>query len=257
MLKFSVLSLTDCQKSLSVLRNFLSSYSRTIPMRLLTSVLTMALLVSTALAQTGSETRTLKAFKKVKAYGPVLVILHASDEERAVIKAVGMDAVDVKTEIKGGTLRIKLKGDLFEEKTVRVDLYYKNLDELLVAAGADVQSGKPLVAKDLELHASSGSIMELEFSSGTIDINVSEGAIAELLGGVEFMDSRVSTGGILKAFNLAADNVVVRAYTGGVAKVEATEDLEIHADLGGVVHYRGNPKNFSGNSTLGGIIRKN
>lgn len=220
------------------------------------STLTALLLLASLVFAQNVEERALSHFTKVKAYGPVNITLHKSDTEKAKITADGMDTEDVELEVSGNTLRVKLKGDLFEDKTVNVDLYYKELVELFVAAGADIKTEKPLAEKNLTLHANSGAIMVLEFGSGSIDVNASEGAIVELLGDVAFMEARVSTGGILRAFNLAADNVFVRANTGGVAKVEATEDLEIKANLGGVVHYRGNPKNFSSEINLGGVIKK-
>ncbi len=224
-------------------------------MKKILSILVLTLFVVTTFAQ-NTEERTLKHFTKVKAYGPVNITLHKSDKEKVKISAEGMETDDVKTEVSGLTLRIKLKGDLFEEKTVNVDLYYTELSELFVAAGADVSSAEPMDGKNLTLHANSGAIMELEFASGSIDVNVSEGAVAEFLGGVEFMEARVATGGILKGYNLAADNVLVRANTGGVAKVEADKSLEIHAFLGGVVHYRGNPTELSTEVTVGGVIKK-
>ena len=215
----------------------------------------MLLLASLVFAQ-NTEERMLKHFSKVKAYGPVNITLYKSDIEKANISASGMATEDVELEVSGNTLRVKLKGDLFEDKTVNVDLYYKELVELFVAAGADIKTDNPLAEKNLTLHANSGAVMILEFASGSIDVNASEGAIVELLGAVEYMEARVSTGGILKANNLAADNVFVRANTGGVARVEATEELEIKANLGGVIHYRGNPKNFSSEINLGGVIKK-
>ncbi|MDP6908134.1 MAG: head GIN domain-containing protein [Flavobacteriales bacterium] len=224
-------------------------------MKRISSIIVLILFVATAIAQ-NTEERTLKHFTKIKAYGPVNITLHKSDRERVKVRAEGMETHDVRTEVSGLTLRIKLKGDIFEEKTVNVDLYYTELSELFVAAGADISSAEPLDGKNLTLHANSGAIMELEFASGSIDVNVSEGAIAELLGGVEYMEARVATGGILKGYNLAADNVAVRANTGGVAKVEADKSLEIHSFLGGVVHYRGNPEELSTDVTVGGVIRK-
>ncbi len=224
-------------------------------MKIISTILALVLISSISFGQKVEE-RALRHFTKVKAYGPVNITLHRSDAEKAKIFAEGMDTEDVELEVSGNTLRVKLKGDLFENKTVNVDLYYKEIVELFVAAGADIRSVKPLAEKNLTLHANSGAIMELEFGSGSIDVNASEGAIVELLGGVEYMEARVSTGGILRAYNLAADNLFVRANTGGVAKVETTGDLEIKANLGGVVHYRGNPKNFSSEVTLGGLVKK-
>jgi hypothetical protein len=57
-------------------------------------------------------------------------------------------------------------------------------------------------------------------------------------------------------FSLESQDVIVRANTGGKAEVYATKTLEANAGTGGVVVFKGNPRNRAINNSLGGEVHQ-
>lgn len=66
---------------------------------------------------------------------------------------------------------------------------------------------------------------------------------------------KVATGGTLSAYKLEADNTIVKANTGGNAKVMAVESIDARANTGGSIIYKGDPKKVQRKDGLSGSVR--
>lgn len=216
----------------------------------------MTLLTATAMAQDEQPDarRILSPFSKIKAFGPINVVLIRSAEEKVEIYAEGVDASEVVTELSGSELKVRLKIGIWQHVDVKVKVYYKELDEVTASAGSAMYSDEVLHMKRLELSANSGSEIELEVQTTNLKISSGQGSKISLKGTSDMMDADINTGGSLKAFDCKVNDVYVEINVGGLAEVTATEKIDAVTNIGGTIKYKGDPESKSVNTSMGGSI---
>ncbi|MEM6316592.1 MAG: head GIN domain-containing protein [Bacteroidota bacterium] len=201
-----------------------------------------------------SLAQDLNPFNEVIISGNVSVLLVASDEESISIKN---NEEQLDYYVDGRTLKLKAT-DLIQysnEPATKVVLRYKKIVDLRVRAGASAYTEQAMKGEQLTIKFSSGASGEIEVAQNTVEASASEGADLELEGQTEWLEAKVATGGEISAYKLATDNVVVRANTGGNAKVFANRSIDARANTGGSVSYKGNPKKVQQKTGLAGTIR--
>ena len=97
--------------------------------------------------------------------------------------------------------------------------------------------------------------MELDVRAKEVDVDISSGAVVELQGSAESQKIDVSSGGILKAYELEAQNVDVDVSSGGVARITVNSSLVADASSGGAVTYRGKPSKVDVDSGFSGSVK--
>ena len=227
-----------------------------------TTILILSILFSSIVFAQQSETRPLQFFDELKAFGKVEVELKKGEKESINIEANGVRLSDVITEQKGNTLKVRLKTDaviddvLFEKHKGRVKLVltYTVLREIVVSAGAKVNSIYVLEGDKVRLNVNSGAQMEVSVNTSALDLNVSEGGLLRLHGQTGYQEAMVNTGGIYEGFDLKCNDAYVKLNMGGLAEIYADVKLDAACHLGGVIRYKGNPQGLTTSNTLGGRI---
>jgi len=203
------------------------------------------------------DERSLSYFDEIVTTGSIEVILEQGDAEKALVYAKGIDTDKVKTNVKGGILKVSVLKSLVKKGDhVRVRVFFRQLRRIKVQAGAELSAAKRMQIDKLDLKATSGGHIELELQVNALDVVASEGGQLDLEGKTESLDARIVSGGNLSAFHLDSDHTYVTANTGGVAQVVAYQSLEASANTGGKIDYKGDPAKTKTKDLLTGKIRQ-
>ncbi len=199
-------------------------------------------------------TKSLSPFDEIILSGNVSALLVEGEEESIDIKNDG-ERLDFYVD--GKALKVKAT-DLVQfnsTPTVKVIITYKKLRGLKVRAGASAYTDNPISGDRLELRFSSGGSGEIEVEQNSLEVNVSEGGNLKLSGVTDWQDVKVATGGTLSAYKLTASKSIVKANTGGSAKIMTTESIDARANTGGSITYKGDPKKVQEKDGLSGTVK--
>ncbi|MCW3787865.1 head GIN domain-containing protein [Plebeiibacterium sediminum] len=188
-----------------------------------------------------SQSRNVGSFNEIYAGKGVNVTLIEGDKEKIRVDIENADVTDVITEIKGRKLEIKLKTKIYKDMSVMVYATYKSLKAISAGTGAFITSDNVLYAENLDLKAGTGSSIILDLDVKNLSASLSSSKI-EVVGKVDFQDVTSNTGGRYIANKLTSREAIIKAYTGGVAWVNASDKLEAKTNTGGKITYSGNPK---------------
>jgi len=199
----------------------------------------------------------LESFDRVLIKGNLKVKLIPGDQPGMIIER-GEDH-RVSYEFQGGQLIIK-HTELFKYKSytdfpIQVELTYSELRGLDVRAGAIVRADESITGIRLEVHLGSGAQLKAEIQTEKIDVDVAEGAVADLSGRVKRFTGVAASGGRMEAFEVDSEDTRVRAKTGGIVEITAHKSLDAQAHTGGNIMYRGQPDELVVNDNLGGSVR--
>ncbi len=194
--------------------------------------------------ETNSQTRNVGSFNEIYAGKGINVTLIEGDKEKVRVEIENADVTDVITEIDGRKLDIKLKTKIYKDMSVMVYVTYKSLKAISAGTGAFISADDILYAENMDLKAGSGSTIILDLDVKNLTASLSSSKI-EVVGKVDFQEVSSSTGGRYVADKLNSKEAIIKASTGGVAWVNATDRLEAKTNTGGKIHYKGNPKELS------------
>ena len=201
-----------------------------------------------------ADTKSLSPFDEIILSGNVSALLVEGEEESIDIKN---NEARLDFYVEGKSLKVKATDLVKYNKTptIKVIITYKKLRGLRARAGASAYTEQPISGDQLDLKFSSGASGEIEVVQNSLEINVSEGGNLELRGETDWQEIKVATGGILSAYKLKAANTVVKANTGGNAKVTTTKSIDARANTGGSITYKGDPRKVQEKDGLSGTIR--
>lgn len=198
--------------------------------------------------------RDLPAFSRLIAGDKVIVRLNKGDRESVSIKAQGIDASAVKTEVADRVLSLSVYGETFTRKKVLINVTYVKLDAISVNGGAEVSTVSLFKADTLTVELKSGGMLYLDADIGFLTGKVLEGAILTAEGYATEQDMVVATSGTLSAYELESDTIKVKATSGGKAKIFVEEKLDAEVASKGYISYKGSPAILNRNVTTGGTL---
>lgn len=199
----------------------------------------------------------LDAFDEIRVTGNIEVVLEQGAEESATIQATNIPEDEVSVEVERGTLKLRLLNSIFyKDDHVRVFVSYKQLRYIRASAGAKISSKDVLQSDKLEFKAGSGADISMEVACNAIEASITEGGALSLSGQSRKQDITVGTGGFYDGLAVKCETTYVKANTGGNAKVYASKFLEVSANTGGSVDYRGDPQETSFKEFMSGGIHK-
>lgn len=226
------------------------------------TLLSLLLLTTASLAQTG-RTVAVKPFTTLKVQGCLSAQLVRGDQPGVRISAPESESENIVIESTEGKLVIKqkvgrtlLNDGKCDPDRVRVSLSYQTLETLSASLGAVVKADAPLETRDLDLSAHSGSEVRIEVAVENLKLQVAEGARVRLAGRAADLQSSVTTGAQLEAYDLQSEDVFIKSSTGAVAQVTATKRIDATAGTGGSITYKGRPERRDENTNLGGEIHR-
>lgn len=199
----------------------------------------------------------LDDFSGIKIYKGLRVNLIEANENKAIVSGDKSD--DVTFEIEEGALKINSSlENLWKDNNTEVQLYFIEIDYLEARQDASIRFNDSYRIGDLSLTASEGADISGEIEVEHLNVKSLTGAEIELQGEAGFQDVKIRAGGQYYARYLTSDDIEISISAGGVADINASENVKTKVRAGGTVNIYGNPKTIEEDTLFGGKVnRKN
>ena len=205
------------------------------------SALLAAGLAGMAVAQSGTNDRSIDAFRHLDAGGNFNIRFEPSDVARLRYEGDAEDIEDIEIDHSGDTLEIRQdRGALgwFGRR--------RHLNATVYVSGPDVASFD--FSRGIDANITS-------LDSDDIAIRASTGADAEFSGTCETARINVSTGANLDGRDLACASIRANASTGANVTIDARDALVANASTGAIIRSISRPESLSVRSSTGGNVR--
>ena len=232
------------------------------------SLLLLAGLVTTSFAQkiindANAEKRTVGSFHGIDvATGIELTLTKGATEEVAVSASETEFRDKIKTEVVNGILKIYYETKTGavnrknESKRLRAYVSYKSLDRLYVTTGAEAKIEGVLEATTLELKANTGGLVKGEINIGTLNVDQNTGSKITFTGKVDKLEAEGDTGSKFQGEDLTTNTCIVEMSTGAGIYISVEKELNVKANTGGYIKYKGNAGIREIRTNTGGTVSK-
>jgi hypothetical protein len=225
-------------------------------------------LVTTSFAQkvindANAEKRTVGSFHGIDvATGIELTLTKGTTEEVAVSASETQFRDKIVTEVRNGILRIHYEtksgaiNKTNQGKRLQAYVSYKALDLLHVTTGAEANVDGVIEATTFELKANTGGLVKAEINIGTLTVDQNTGSKITLTGKVDKLEAEGDTGSKFMGENLTTNTCMVEMSTGAGIYISVEKELNVKADTGGYIKYKGNAGIREIKTNTGGYVSK-
>lgn len=189
-----------------------------------------------------AQTRQIGNFTGLRVSASVSVKLVKADTPSIEYKMIKGNESSLITEVKGNNLIVKIKSKIGwnnNNAKAKVIVYYTELDDISVSAGATLKSDDPIRTDDMDIDVSSGSSADIEVIAETIDADASSGATLKLEGSATKAAFDAISGATINAKLMICDYVNADVSSGASISVHANKKLNADASSGGSIRYTG------------------
>src|SRR5690606_23753686 len=205
------------------------------------------------------EVRSPGEFNKINSGGSWNVTLKKGDKNEVLLEAKNLNLDKVITEVKNGTLDIRLERGNYRNMGLEVTITYINLDGVHSSGSGNLKSTSDLTADELEITLSgSGNASFQSLVANELDITMSgSGDLAVGRGAVGEVSVRQSGSGNVKAINLIAEEAEINKSGSGTVSLTVNQSISVSSSGSGNVEYKGNPSvNNVSISGSGRLVKK-
>lgn len=232
------------------------------------SLLLLAGLTTTSFAQktindNNAEKRTVGNFHGIDVATGIELTLTKGTTEEVAVSASEIEFRDkIVTEVVNGILRIHYEtksgaiNKKNESKRLKAYVSYKTLDLLHVTTGAEANVDGVLEATTFELKANTGGLVKAEINISTLTVDQNTGSKITLTGKVDKLEAEGDTGSKFMGENLTTNTCFVKMSTGAGIHISVDKELNVKADTGGYVKYKGNAGIREIKTNTGGTVSK-
>ena len=232
------------------------------------SLFLLAVLITTSFAQktindANAEKRTVGSFHGIDvATGIELTLTKGGSEEVAVSASEAEFRNKIVTEVVNGILKIHYETKTGainrknESKNLRAYVSYKTLDVLRVTTGAEVKIDGTLETDKLDLTANTGGLVKGEVKIGSLDVDQNTGSKITLTGSVDKLKAEGDTGSKFMGEDLTTNTCEVEMSTGAGIYISVQKELNVKANTGGYVKYKGSAGIREIKTNTGGNVSK-
>ena len=225
-------------------------------------------LITTSFAQktiddANAEKRTVGSFHGIDvATGIQLTLTKGATEEVAVSASETEFRDKIVTEVVNGILKIHYEtksgaiNKKNESKHLRAYVSYKSLDLLHVTTGAEANVDGVLEATTFELKANTGGLVKAEINIGNLTVDQNTGSKITLTGKVDKLDAKGDTGSKFMGEDLTTNTCMIKMSTGAGIYISVEKELNVKADTGGYIKYKGNAGIREIRTNTGGYVSK-
>lgn len=193
-------------------------------------------------------------FDKIKVFDQLNVTLIPSTENKIEVTGTNQANVEIVNRNSLLKIRISLTKILEENKDLKVNLHFKNIQSIDANEGSMVSCKTVFKQTTMELSAQEGAMIEAELDVDNATAKLNSGGIINLLGKAATQKSTITSGGILNAKNLETSQTNVSITAGGSADVNASTFVEAKVNAGGTITIFGKPKQIKQQAFAGGTI---
>ena len=210
-----------------------------------------------------AERRTVASFHGIDVATGIELSLTKGVSEEVAVSASEVEFRDkIITEVVNGILKIHYETKTGainrrnESKHLRAYVSYKSLDHLNVSTGAEVKIEGILESSSLELNANTGGLVAGEINIGTLNVEQNTGSKITLTGKVDKLEAQGDTGSKFMGENLNTNICEVEMSTGAGIYISVEKELNVKANTGGYIKYKGNAGIREIKTNTGGTVSK-
>ena len=216
--------------------------------KLLFSLLVTGLITTVSAQKTindpNAEKRNVSGFHAIEVGGGINLYLSQGEEAVAVSASKNEYRARIKTEVKGGVLKIwyewnsNLRFDWSNHK-LKAYVSFKDIDRLEGSGGSDISVDGSIKVAKLAMEVSGGSDFDGKVETGELNIQASGGSDVRISGKTDRLIIDASGGSDFKGYDLASDICNVEASGGSDIQVTVNKELSANATGGSDVYYKG------------------
>jgi len=216
--------------------------------KLLFSLLVTGLITTVSAQKTindpNAEKRNVSGFHAIEVGGGIDLYLSQGEEAVAVSASKNEYRARIKTEVKGGVLKIwyewnsNLRFDWSNHK-LKAYVSFKDIDRLEGSGGSDISVDGSIKVAKLAMEVSGGSDFDGKVETGELNIQASGGSDVRISGKADRLIIDASGGSDFKGYDLASDICNVEASGGSDIQVTVNKELSANASGGSDVYYKG------------------
>jgi len=216
--------------------------------KLLFSLFVLGLITTVSAQKTindaNAEKRNVSGFHAIEVGGGIDLYLSQGEEAVAVSASKNEYRAKIKTEVKGGVLKIwyewnsNLRFDWSNHK-LKAYVSFKDIDRLEGSGGSDISVDGSIKVAKLAMEVSGGSDFDGKVETGELNIQASGGSDVRISGKADRLTIDASGGSDFKGYDLASDICNVEASGGSDIQVTVNKELSANASGGSDVYYKG------------------
>jgi hypothetical protein len=200
-------------------------------------IFTLGLTIS--LNAQSSTTRALPSFNEISISGGFdEVILQEGDKESVTLDVKGIDAENIITEVKGRTLKIRMKNGTWYNFNAKLTVTYKKLEEIASSGSTDIEALSVIKGQEFEMALSGSGSFKGTLEVKELEVALSGSGKMRINGMAESQEFAVSGSGDIDASNLKGDRAEVAVSGSGNVKLGVKGNVKKAISGSGSVSYR-------------------
>ena len=230
---------------------------------LLVSLVSTSLFAQKTIHDANASSRTVNEFHGVQvATGIELILTEGSSREVAVSAATTEFRDKIVTVVEGGILKIyyenKLKApnNKKQKKDLKAYVSYTKLDVLNANTGAVVKIDGILKSSSLKMEVHTGAEVNGKVEVNDLSVDQGTGSTVVLTGKADKLTVEGDTGSMFKGTELQTSNCNVTVSTGAGIFITVNKELNVKANTGGYVKYKGDAGIREIRTNSGGSVKK-
>ncbi len=187
------------------------------------------------------ETRNISSFDAIDVSSAFEIYLTQGNSESLVIEADDNLLDLIITEVKSGTLKIYVKGNVRNVKDMKAFISFKMLDKIELSGACDLFGENTFKFNDIDIESSGASDMEMTFTADKVYLDLSGASEVEFVGSADVLTVDVSGAADIHAQEFEVRKCTIDASGASTIKVFATDELSVDASGASTVRYKGKP----------------
>ena len=207
---------------------------------------------------TRTEDRQPGAFNAIKCSGSFDLVLEKGNKESIHIEAKNIALEDIITEVKDGTLDIRLKNGSYRNIEVKMTITFDKINALHSSGSSEIVSNAVIKSDKFDLKLSGSGDVKAKLDVDLLNLSISGSADADLSGEAKSQEISLSGSGDVDAADLKSETAIIRISGSGDVKVYAQKELDAKVSGSGNVSFKGEPeKQMFKSSGSGSIVKMN
>lgn len=215
------------------------------------------------ISDANAEKRSVSNFHGIDVSTGIELMLTKGSSQDVAVSASETEFRDkIITEVVNGILKIRYETKAGainrknESKHLKAYVSYTTLDVLHVTTGAEVIMDGKLEANSLDLKANTGGIVKGEVNIGTLKVDQNTGSKITLTGIVDKLEAEGDTGSKFMGEDLSTNTCEIQMSTGAGIYISVQKELNVRANTGGYIKYKGSAGIREIKTNTGGSVSK-
>lgn len=162
----------------------------------------------------------------------------------------------ISTDINNGILTITCDENIKEATSKKVIVKMRSVTSLQASSASQIIGKNVMKGQNIDLSTSSAGEINVSLEAETVSAESSSGSNMKLHGKVLKLETDSSSGSVIDAKDLLANDVISEASSGSSTDVKPLVSIKAKASSGSSISYHGDPKIVSKTASSGGSVSK-